>query len=450
MPWLIQEQDVSHSSEALLFVHIPRTGGTSLTSDYKVPSQSRRYLCCCQKLLITYFFYRYRLLEKSNFPMKSYENLYVVCSWIVAIVLGILFSISHRVQGLRDHSLKPLDCVHIGACYMPYIMAGSAFITHCLSTYVFTAPSLRFDVIRRFYLWFWHLTGAYSNEVLGGTNKNGFLMHLTTEEMLRYGYITSEQLERVSSFGIVRNPYARMVRPGPRPSLTTPFSPPGGSPFPARLLQPPIVATTCALQVSMYMYNRFTQAESFKAYVRRSYRAYQDLNDRGRWGAPRDGEWEVFCHRLPMHLFTHDGARQLVGHVVRMEDFSVIIDPSRGKVGPRCEGDTGLIQQWRPGPLDDPSRPVRSAAVAYALRWQPMPDGPDTCPRKACRGGLASAVAGLLLLAHPIAPCVVCAAAADLRARPKADAVAARRVQGAQGNDQGQLAPAQVGVAGPV
>ena len=218
MPWLIQEQDAPKSSDALLFIHIPRTGGTSLTSDYKVPSQSRRYLCCCQKLLITYFFYRYRLLEKSNFPMKSYENAYVVFSWLTAIILGVIFSISHRERiRLGDLSLKPLDCVHIGVCYMPYIMAVSALLTHIGSTYIFTAPSLRFDVIRRFYLWFWHLTGAYSNEVLGGTNKNGFLMHLTTEEMLRYGYISHEQLERVSSFGIVRNPYARMVRSPARP-----------------------------------------------------------------------------------------------------------------------------------------------------------------------------------------------------------------------------------------
>lgn len=151
------------------------------------------------------------------------------------------------------------------------------------------------------------------------------------------------------------------------------------------------VTTACALQVSMYMYNRFTKAESFKAYVRRSYRAYSELNEKGRWGNPRDGEWEVFCHRLPMHLFTHDGARQLVGHVVRMEDFSVIIDPSRGKVGPRSADDTGLIQpgliqQWRPGPWPRGliESQVRLAAVAHALSWQPAPEGPHRLAAEAC------------------------------------------------------------------
>ena len=288
--WLIQECDAPTPEEALLFVHIPRSGGTSLNEDFKIPQQTRRGRHCFHSALLTYFFYRYRLLEKSNFPFRSWENLYVLCSLTVAITLALCFAISIRLQDESGHLLPwahPLNCQRVGLCLMPYLMMGSGSVTFFISTFVATAPSLRSDLLRRFYLWFWHLTGAYSTSVISGTNKNGFLMHLTAEEMLRHGYVTEEQLLRVSSFAIVRNPYARMG--------------------------------------SVYMYNRLGRCESFPAYIRRCHCAYRKLCARGQWGTLRAaGEWGVFCHRLPAHAFTHDREKQLVAHVVRMEEIALL------------------------------------------------------------------------------------------------------------------------------
>ena len=287
---MIQERDAPSPEEALLFIHIPRSGGTSLNDDFKVPEQTKRGRHCLHRALLTYFFYRYRLLEKSNFPFRSWENLYVCCSLTVATIFAICFVIKIRMTDEEGHLLPwahPLNCERIGLCLMPYVMMGSGTATFLLSTFVATAPSLRVDLLRRFYLWFWHLTGAYSTSVISGTNKNGFLMHLTAEEMQRHGYVTEEQFARVSSFAIVRNPYARMV--------------------------------------SVYMYNRLGPLESFPVYIRRCYRAYLKLCAKGQWGTLRDsGEWGVFCHRLPAHSFTHDRDKQLVGHVVRMEEIALL------------------------------------------------------------------------------------------------------------------------------
>ena len=202
MPWLVQEQDAPSPEEAVLFVHIPRSGGTSLNADYNVPAQTKRGRHCMHRALLTYFFYRYKLLERSNFPFRSWENLYVACSLSVAAIIDFLFTIAPRLKG--EIWYHPLDCVHMGLCTLPYVMIGSASLTFFLNTFVATAPSLRSDNLRRFYLWFWHLTGAYSTSVISGTNKNGFLMHLTAEEMVRHGYVTEAQLMCVSSFAIVR------------------------------------------------------------------------------------------------------------------------------------------------------------------------------------------------------------------------------------------------------
>ena len=89
-------------------------------------------------------------------------------------------------------------------------------------------------------------------------------MHLTAEEIVRFGHATEETLSKVSSMAVVRNPYARMV--------------------------------------SLYMYSRFGTLETFDTFVRRWYVVYQEYKEAGEWGKPRPkGEWR--CGRLsPLHL----------------------------------------------------------------------------------------------------------------------------------------------------
>jgi hypothetical protein len=99
--------------------------------------------------------------------------------------------------------------------------------------------------------------------------------------MLDYGYVTIEEMSSVASLAIVRNPYARMV--------------------------------------SIYMYNRFGPAESFKHFVRtwynRTFKAYRERGEMEEWYTP--------CHAIPQFEYTHDngGKNQLVKSIVKQEQL---------------------------------------------------------------------------------------------------------------------------------
>jgi hypothetical protein len=120
-----------------------------------------------------------------------------------------------------------------------------------------------------------------SLEYITGCNKHGYLNHLTARKMLDYGYVTKEEISSVASLAIVRNPYARMV--------------------------------------SLYMYNRFGPAESFKHFVRTWYsgtfRAYRESGEMEEWYTP--------CHAIPQFEYTHDngGKNQLVHSIVKQEEL---------------------------------------------------------------------------------------------------------------------------------
>ena len=47
MPWLVSEDEDHKADDALLLIHIPRTGGTSLSDDFEVPRRAREGRCCC-------------------------------------------------------------------------------------------------------------------------------------------------------------------------------------------------------------------------------------------------------------------------------------------------------------------------------------------------------------------------------------------------------------------
>jgi hypothetical protein len=64
------------------------------------------------------------------------------------------------------------------------------------------------------WLWLSHEFVSTSTLYLAGctgTNKYGYIMHLTAPKLLGYGYITPNQIDNICSLAIVRNPYTRMV-----------------------------------------------------------------------------------------------------------------------------------------------------------------------------------------------------------------------------------------------
>ena len=292
MPWLVSEDEDHKADDALLLIHIPRTGGTSLSDDFEVPRRAREGRCCCG-FAFRYFFYRYDLQKTANFPYKSYENLIASCSLSISILTTILLHTADW-QGVddTDPAELPITCESRGVCLLPYIFMGMALCTACISTFFFTAPMLRARWVRRIWLGLAQCCYMYNYEILtGGCYEGGLLMHLTAEECIRFGYVTRKQMARVSSMAFVRNPYQRMI--------------------------------------SLYQYSRAGPLESFETFVRRWYGVYVDMNSRGEWGKPRPrGEVSLYCHRLPATTYVFEdvegvGPQQLVKYVIRLEDSSV-------------------------------------------------------------------------------------------------------------------------------
>mmetsp|Transcript_60071 Transcript_60071/g.137730 ORF Transcript_60071/g.137730 Transcript_60071/m.137730 type:complete len:560 (-) Transcript_60071:99-1778(-) len=265
MPWLVREEEVAAKEDALLFVHVPRCGGTSLTKHYRLAAKARADKCgAIGKLGILYFAYRYRMLESANFPWKTYENLYAVLVFVSGLTLALLLP-SNFFWFMFSH---------------PIMVAFS-------STYLFTAPVLTFTLLRRWQLWsIWFIQG-YSEKYLYGGNMKGVLMHLTGQRLLHTRLVSKEEFALVSSFAIVRNPFSRMV--------------------------------------SVYMYNRFGPLESFATFVLRVHarlnRLYAARLARGATDPIREWDWDAYCHMLPQHEYTHmpDGS-QLVRFVIKQEE----------------------------------------------------------------------------------------------------------------------------------
>jgi len=257
MPWLIRETEGQDPSEALLFIHIPRCGGTSLTKHFNVIWRAMSTVCLLRKLTLLYFGYRYRVLEESNFPMATWEN--GMALGMLAFALGFGFG---------------------SGVWMPWLFF-SATMLFLTSTILFTAPLLRYNWVRRLMLTMGSLIGSYSGRFLYGGAIAGFYIHFTAQRMVETNEVESETLRRVTSFALTRNPYSRMV--------------------------------------SVYKYNKLGKFETFKDFVRRWKSMHEDLKKRTTEKSIQ--EWDAYCHLLPQHAFTHDAdGEQLVRFAVKLEE----------------------------------------------------------------------------------------------------------------------------------
>mmetsp|Transcript_25255 Transcript_25255/g.69628 ORF Transcript_25255/g.69628 Transcript_25255/m.69628 type:complete len:403 (-) Transcript_25255:2108-3316(-) len=266
MPWL--ERGKEKPAENLLFIHVPRCGGTSLMKSHDIANKVTKGGPWYRRFFMKIFFTRYELLEKNNFPIWTEMN--AACLFIFIIGCFLL--------QIREAEYKALSIAMI---------AGS-FIVFFISTYVLVAPTIcRVRFIRRLFL----CTVEYlicqiiaNTEYITGSNLHGYLPHLTAHKIIDYGYVSEEEFDEVSSFAIVRNPYARMV--------------------------------------SIYMYNRFGPWESFSHFVRSWYNdTIKDYREKGELE-----EWFIPCHAIPQFEFTHNenGTKQLVHSVVKQEEIKYL------------------------------------------------------------------------------------------------------------------------------
>ena len=210
---------------------------------------------------------QYRLLEASNFPLLSWENLLALVQVVIASFL-VGFNIN-----------------------MPYvtIMYATASLTFFLSTFVGSAPFSGRN-------WFWRRTYGIlvgrllcsfmaAEKTITGCSHKGFLMHCTASRMIKLNFIKESDLDEADSFAIVRNPYSRMV--------------------------------------SVYMYNRLGPLEPFDSFVRdwvhNKMRPYREKG--------LTSEWDVYCHALPMYEFTHAHGKQIVKAIIKQEELSKLWFP---------------------------------------------------------------------------------------------------------------------------
>jgi hypothetical protein len=259
MPWL--KKNEQNPSDCLFFIHVPRCGGTSLMQAHSVPEKAVKGKSWWHRLGMRLFFERYKLLETTNFPFWTNGNLVA----LIALLVGLILSPAAPVFST-----------------LLIILSLTLFLS---LTFIFTAPTIgRITYIRRSFLILIHyilFKFMESIDWITGANKTGYMNHLTAHKILNYGYIDPMEFELISSMAIVRNPYSRMV--------------------------------------SIYMYNRFGNLESFPAFVRSWYNMMKDYRSTGEME-----EWFTACHAIPQFEYTHFEGKQLVQSIVKQEELKYL------------------------------------------------------------------------------------------------------------------------------
>lgn len=274
MPWLNRPNDTADGDPGLLFVHVPRAGGTSLLNLFKVQERARNGVGLAKRLGRRYFSYRYRTQESANFPWKTYENAYALLMCAIASLL--YFALTDEEQGPVT-SFRP-----------SYAMWGSALATFVGSTFI-AVPAVvgRNDTMRNIFSWFvtYPLCGllAADDWLIGISSRGGLLQHMTASDIITAGFVSQADFDAAETFAVVRNPFSRMV--------------------------------------SVYGYNRIGACESFPAFVRRWRRKHARFVASG-----KTRERYTYSHVLPQHTFTHhpESGKQLVKTIIRQEELKTL------------------------------------------------------------------------------------------------------------------------------